>query len=671
MLSNRILEGRVYCLLSLFFLFLANSAFSQPSVQSESSASLVHISAATNETWFGWIETPTLHLRTVMRIVRDHHGDALAGSMTSPDQNGKELALGDLKAVKDGAWSFSVTNPENALSTATFSGNQDSTGQVVGELTQGGEKISLKLQRIDSMPPETANGLGADSVWLGMLDLVVRKQEFRFRVYSNPPFASASAPRFLFDILSQNAIGIPAEFTTGEDGKTILEMKTIGAKFTGKLNESGDVLFGRFVQGNAPFKLVFNLQSKDPHRNEIIKNETNKEVHTSEQANPLLLQGESLPAISPPKIVSTEHFDEVPFEVRYGAAKLRKGKEPTVAEAGVKLAGTVTIPKQKNNERPRKFPAVVMVTGNGPQDRNETIGRHKPFEKIAHFLAENGVASLRYDDRGVGESTGDLLSVTSEDFAKDAIAVWKHARSLAEIDPSRVGLLGHSEGGLVGPIAAVWEPEVAFLILIAPPGVNGSEILKSQIDRIALLEGMSLANRNATLSLQSRLQDIAGGYFSDEVTMRRDIQSAIKQSWEGLKSIALSQDPSVNLDDLKKEISNQIEEQFQQLRSPWYRFFLNYEPTSNWMIMRCPTLAIWGSNDVQVLPELNRDKLKKAIERNPELDAQLSVLPGLNHLLQTSQSGLPDEYEGIDETVSPLALQAIRTWALEHGLMEK
>ena len=153
--------------------------------------------------------------------------------------------------------------------------------------------------------------------------------------------------------------------------------------------------------------------------------------------------------------------------------------------------------------------------------------------------------------------------------------------------------------------------------------------------------------------------------------MRRDIQTAINQNWDNLKSIAKSRDPSADLDQVKKELTNQIESQFQQLRTPWYKFFLSYDPTPNWMMIRCPTLAIWGSKDVQVLPERNMAKIKQSITRNPRLDCQLTILPDLNHLLQTSKTGLPEEYDEIEETISPSALGVIRNWAKEQGLIEQ
>jgi uncharacterized protein len=182
---------------------------------------------------------------------------------------------------------------------------------------------------------------------------------------------------------------------------------------------------------------------------------------------------------------------------------------------------------------------------------------------------------------------------------------------------------------------------------------------------------MNAADRKATMALQSKLQDIAIGYFTDEATMRRDIKNAIKQSWDSIKSIAGENDPNADLDKVKQDLTNQIESQSLQLRMPWYRFFLSYDPAPNWMMLRCPTLAIWGSNDVQVLPELNRDVIDRAIARNSTVDATLLILPGLNHLFQTSESGLPDEYDSIEETISPTALKAIRSWAAEQGLIER
>ena len=545
------------------------------------------------------------------------------------------------------------------------------------------KKIPLIMNLIDSLPPETRGNLGADVVWLGTLDLVVRKMDFRIRAYSKPPYATQETPRLFFDSLSQNAVGIPAQVNI-ENGATTFEMKAIGAKFVGKMNEAGDTLDGRFIQGPLPLPLVMKLQRTEEStkalkkRNKSMPPSANIEEEDSpkvlQDGSPLVAKADSPSTNSTTAkraTASSAFFKESLFEVNYGKIIPKKEREQTAAELGTTLAGTLTIPTLKPGAAPRKFPTVVMVTGSGPQDRNETIGRHKPFETIAHYLAENGIASLRYDDRGVGESTGHFLNATSADFARDAIAVWNYAKTLSDLDVTKIGVLGHSEGGLVGPMAAVWEPGIAFLILLAPPGLTGSEILKTQIDRISELQGMNADDRKATIALQGKLQDIASGYVTDEAAMRRDIQNAIKQNWDSIKSIASAQGPSVDLELVRRDLTRQIESQSLELRMPWYRFFLSYDPAPNWMLLRCPTLAIWGGNDVQVLPHLNLQKIERALARNSKVDATLSIIPELNHMLQTSETGLPEEYEKIEETISPIALNTIRIWATEQGLIER
>ena len=656
-----------YSILAFILSLTSSIALSQtidPSIQ---------VSEPQTEIWFGWFETPNQQLRTILRVQRDKEGKATSGFLVNPDETDKELPLRKFQIHSDGAWQFTVENPIDVKNPATYAGMQSAADQVVGDFKQNGIKVPLSMRRVDSLRLGTRGNLGADSVWRGTLDMKFRKMDYRIRVYSKPPYATTEAPRLLFDSLSEKAIGIPTVVSLGENGMTTFDMKSAEFKFLAQLNEDGNELEGRFIRGPLQLPLIMKLQSDDPPSKKMptVSAAEKPEVpRVLEEGSGLLQKGETpVPPLNR-EYISSAFFTESPFEVSYGGSKAKE-KELDVSKKGIKLSGTVTLPKVLDDSNRRKFPAVIMLTGSGPQDRDETIGRHKPFQAIAHFLAENGIASLRFDDRGVDASTGDFLNSTSEDFAKDAVAVWKYAKTIPEIDPLRIGILGHSEGALVGPMAAVWEPGVAFLILLAPPGVTGSQILKSQIDRISELQGMSEADRKATLALQGKLQDIASGYFTDETTMRRDIQNAIKQNWDSLKSIALSQNPNVDLDQVRKDLTYQIEGQFQQLRMPWFRFFLTFDPTPNWMMLRCPTLALWGSNDVQVLPEMNRAKIVRAIGRNQNLEAQFEILPGLNHLLQTSKTGLPEEYEEIEETISPSALRAIRIWAEEQGLIER
>ncbi len=624
------------------------------------------------ETWFGWVETPTQHLRTVLKIQRSSEPNVatVTGAIISPDQSSEEISLTDLqlKATEPDGWRFQLVNPKDAKPIASFRGTQVSADRVEGKLDQSGQSLSANFERINQLPVESAQTLGADAVWTGTLNLVVKKMDFRIRVYSQPPFATKDSPRVLFDSLSERFVGIPAKVEMDQDRNTTFEIAAIGAKFSAKLNDAGNELVGSFTQNKIPFPLTMRLVEP------ASDSKTSAPV-ASEEPMPAPAESTTEPKTEPSsnlgdKLSETESYLEVSFEVNLGSVKPSNKKETAKSPAlpaKERIAGTLTLPKMTMVSG-KGFPAVVMVTGSGPQDRDETIGRHKPFAVLAHFLAEQGIASLRYDDRGVGESTGNFLTATSADFAKDALAVWNYACGIKELDSERVGILGHSEGGLVGPMVANWESRVAFLILLAPPGVTGGDVLKSQIDRMSELQGVDPATRKATMMLQQQLQDIAAGYFVDDATMKRDIRKAIQEQWPLLESAALASDPTVNTNELKQQLTNQIDQQFMELKSPWYSYFLNYDPGPSWLLLRCPTLAIWGEKDTQVLPQLNGLAIEQMVERNPALEATLVVLPSINHMMQNSTTGLPEEYSEIQETISNDVLDTIGQWINLQGL---
>lgn len=667
---------RVFLVVVLFTGILSTlSAETGYSQSSQPTTALANSSEA--EHWFGWLVTPKQQLRTIIHLKRGSDSQPISATIVSPDQSPDELPLLDFTMSSEGTWKFRLTNPLNPDLSATFEGKQTSNDRVLGDLTQSGEKMTLTLQKFDAISVENPTSLGADSVWLGTLNLVVKKLDVRFRVYSKAPFATQEQPRMLFDSLSERIVGIPAVGTKGDGPNVSIDIELIKAKYTAKLNEAGDEMTGRFVQGPIPIPLTMKLQQQETATKTA---NANPEVQTAglsdqEQRPTKMRTGNESDIPNKPKPGISPFFVETEFQTTHSVVKQKtkprdKANGASAQYSGITLKGTLTVPVSRAGSEPKRYPAVIMVTGSGPQDRNETIGRHKPFETIAHFLAKNGIASLRYDDRGVGESTGEHLTATSEDFAKDALAVWKHATTLAELDPDRIGILGHSEGGLIGPMAAAWEPGVAFLVLLAPPGLTGAEVLSTQINRMSELQGMSEEDRIATMSLQQELQDIASGYFVSESATRNSIREAINKNWEGLQNLALTQDPLADVGQIKRQLTSSIEQQFQQLQMPWFRFFLNYDPSTNWMLIRCPTLAIWGSNDVQVLPEINRAEILRSVARNADLTVTLEVLPGLNHLLQTSETGLPSEYDQIEEDISPTALSSILRWAEEQGLVE-
>ena len=452
------------------------------------------------------------------------------------------------------------------------------------------------------------------------------------------------------------------------------------AKYIAKLSEDKKILSGKFQQGFLPLQLdmqrVGELGKKDPTQDAMVRvlgslanAEKTLEVAQAPQPQPVLMPKKPTesPRASNPYGLQPNGLQEQDFVVdRFDTRKPLLNESGKRADNSFKLAGTITFPKGFDPKL--QYPAVVFVTGSGPQDRDETIGKHKPFREIANYLASQGMVVLRYDDRGVGQSSGEFIKATSLDFADDAMAVWQFARQIEGVDRSRVGLLGHSEGGIIGPMVAAWQREVGFLILIAPPVLPGSEILSSQIDRIAELEGVGQEDRAAAKALQIELQQIALRFPSDDESALSEVRRAIVQRWDTLgrlsQSVAAADEGA-----RKKIVIDAITAQFKGLQSPWMRQFLAYDPSSNWVLFDCPVLAVWAEKDTQVLYEPNLKKLESIVTHNMNLKADMVVLSGLNHLLQRADTGLPDEYDKIDQTIDPIALDTFGNWLKKREIL--
>jgi len=322
-------------------------------------------------------------------------------------------------------------------------------------------------------------------------------------------------------------------------------------------------------------------------------------------------------------------------------------------EAGIELAGTLTLP-----EGAGPFPAVVLVSGSGPQDRNETLLGHKPFLVLADHLARNGVAALRFDDRGVGESTGDFAAATSEDFATDALAAVAYLREQPEVGRGRVGIVGHSEGGLIAPMAANRSDDVAFIIMLAGPGVPGIDILVAQGVLINRVGGASEHIIELNTRIQTGLADIVAAEPDPDVAdplMRSFMRELIDMLPDYVREAA-----GAALSD------ETIDQTVKQLNSPWFRFFLHYDPRPVLEHVEVPVLALFGGKDLQVPAELNVPEIEAAFARAGNDDATVRTLPGLNHLFQEADTGSPAEYAQIEQTLSPVLLDAVSTWILER-----
>jgi pimeloyl-ACP methyl ester carboxylesterase len=319
------------------------------------------------------------------------------------------------------------------------------------------------------------------------------------------------------------------------------------------------------------------------------------------------------------------------------------------AKANVQLSGTLTVP-----QGPGPFPAVVLVTGSGPQDRNEALLGHKPFLVIADFLTRNGIAVLRYDDRGVGMSKGVFATATTLDFADDAEAAFTFLAARPEVDKRRVGIAGHSEGGLIAPLIASRNPGVGFIVLLAGPGLPGDQLLLLQAEAIARASGADEKSIASSRDLNAELYAIA----------RKESDPAVIAA-QGRKALedALAAQASLSESD-KAEARKGIDKALADLSTPWFRTFLALDPAVYLRAVHIPVLALNGTRDLQVPADADLAAIDAALKSGGNTGGRIMKMQGLNHLFQHAGTGLPDEYGKITETFAPEALAAIRDFVL-------
>lgn len=390
------------------------------------------------------------------------------------------------------------------------------------------------------------------------------------------------------DSVTQGAYGLAVDEISLTDGKVLFTMKTLNARFEGTLAASPKSITGQFTQGAT--------------------------------AMPLTLT----PGLPPPPNRPQE--PKPPFP--YTSLEVSIPNAP----AGVTLAGVLTIPPGKG-----PFPAAILLSGSGPQDRDEAIMGHKPFAVLADHLARQGVAVLRYDDRGFGKSTGAYALATIADFATDAAAAFDFLAARPEIDRGRIGYIGHSEGGTVAPIVAAARTEVAFVVMMAGTGVTGEQVLLTQAPAVMRANGLP----QAAIEQNSELQ--------------KKIFAVLREE----------KDPAA----LPAKLSPlfppgaQADAQVRQFASPWMRYFIQHDPAPVLAKTKCPFLVMNGELDMQILPDVNLPPIEKALAgRESKAPFVIERLPGLNHLFQTAQTGAPAEYAQIEETIAPAALNLISAW---------
>jgi pimeloyl-ACP methyl ester carboxylesterase len=424
--------------------------------------------------------------------------------------------------------------------------------------------------------------------WMGTLDINGKPHRIALHLKHDDGRWSGN-----FDSLDQGARGIGMDQVEVDGNKLVWKMAAAGIVYEGAFDPASGAISGTLLQGGGKLPLQFKHAAPPP---------------------PLLRPQE-------PKAP----FPYVSEAVSY----------PNPQAEGVRLAGTLTRPKG-----PGKFPAVLLITGSGAQNRDEEIFGHKPFLLIADFLTRHGIAVLRVDDRGTAESTGKFATATTADFATDVMAGVQFLLKRPEIDAKHIGLLGHSEGGAIAPMVAVRMPEVAFLILLAGTGVPGDETIVQQVYRGNLAGGASEESARQARELERAILNIVKAEPDAEAQQRKLM--ALAEATPGLQQILKAESPRLN--------------------SPWYRYFISHDPRPVLANVKIPVLALNGAKDTQVDAEQNLPAIEAALRKGGNRDVTIKLLPGLNHLFQQCKTGALAEYETIEQTMAPEVLDLIADW---------
>jgi uncharacterized protein len=439
-----------------------------------------------------------------------------------------------------------------------------------------------------------------NGIWEGTLEVPGTPLTLTFQIQGTGAKRTAT-----LSVPEQGAKNVPVRKTTITGDTVNFEMPEIGASFTGKLSADRTKLTGTFSQGGGKLPLTL-LRKK--------------------AATPLRRPQTPKPPF-PYQMVNVTY--------------------PNPKAKGVTIAGTLTIPAGEGT-----FPVVLFISGSGPQDRDEAILGHRPFAVIADDLARRGIASLRCDDRGVAKSTGNFATATSADFASDVRAGVAYLKTRKEVNVQKIGLIGHSEGGLIAPMVAADTPEIAFIVLLAGPGVDGEQILYAQQELIALAEGAKPAEVKESRRISGRL-------FS---AIRREKDPKIlKTKLDKIIAEEVAKQPKAKQAAVKEQLIGATA----QLATPWFQYFLDYDPAPTLRKVRCPVLALNGEKDLQVPPKQNLPGIEAAVKAGGNSDVTVKELPSLNHLFQNSKTGSPSEYVNIEETFSPDALKIIGDWIAE------
>jgi pimeloyl-ACP methyl ester carboxylesterase len=446
----------------------------------------------------------------------------------------------------------------------------------------------------------TINAQDITGLWSGVLKVQGVQLRLVFNISKTENGYSST-----MDSPDQGAKGIPVTSTRFENSKLRLEITNAKIEYSGELKENE--IIGTFRQNGQEFPV------------NLLRGTIGKEIMKRPQE---------------PVKPYNYYTEEITFKN---------------LKANIALSGTLSLPKTGDD-----FPVVILISGSGPQDRDEALFGHKPFLVISDYFTNHGIAVLRYDDRGVGQSEGDFKMATSANFATDVESAIAYLKTRKEINKNKIGLVGHSEGGLIAPIVASQSKDVSFIVLLAGTGLRGDKVLLFQQELIAKASGISALEMDKSKQINAKLF---------EMVIKSDDNQKLKTALTDLINQALTNDSSARLPKGMKQEAF-VSMQVSQILSPWMQYFLKYDPSMALERVKCPVLAINGEKDLQVSPKENLTAIKNALAKGGNKRVTTIEFPRLNHLFQECTSGLPGEYAEIEQTFSPEVLDQMTNWII-------
>jgi fermentation-respiration switch protein FrsA (DUF1100 family) len=439
--------------------------------------------------------------------------------------------------------------------------------------------------------------------WLGKLEV----QGMQLRIVFNISKNQGDTLIATMDSPDQGAKDIPTTSTKFEGRQLVIEAKAIAGVYDGKLQADDTLIDGTWGQMSMKFPLILHKQ--------VGKFELNR----PQEPHP------PFPYIA----------EDVTFENQ---------------AAGITLAGTLTLPEGNG-----PFPAAIMITGSGGQNRDEELMGHKPFLVIADYLTRNGIAVLRLDDRGIGKSTGDMKNGTTADYATDSRAAFKYLQKNSKINPAKIGLIGHSEGAIIAAMMASEMPAVSFIVMLGGPAMPGEQVLLTQAVEISRASGENEKDIQEGIECNEKIYKI--------LKKEKDNESAQEEILDTYKKCYL--DSGKSPDSLNDALT-MLKARMPLSAYNWLRYFILTDPADFLVKVKCPVLAMNGEKDLQVSAKENLPPMEKALKKAKNPDYTLKEMPGLNHLFQHTQTGSPTEYGQIEETFAPEALKLMGDWILKR-----